>query len=208
MFAFLLPKRTSFFDAFDKQAAIIAQSSQELLAMISTGIDIEKRAKRIAFLEKEADLVAHQTIQTLHKSFITPFEREDIYKLISQLDDIIDTIEEIAARIALYKIDTMTQEAKNLAILVSTAAQEVQKAVQNLKNLKDIDAVRQMFVHIHDCEHEADSILRNTLAKLFEEEKDPISLIKWKEIYEFLEAVTDRCQNVASTIEGIIIEQM
>lgn len=206
MFGKLLPRSTIFFDDFDKHAAVIAQSSQELLAMISTGTDLPKRAARIAFLEKEADLITHHCIQSLQKTFITPFEREDIYLFITQLDDIIDTIEEISARIILYKLTQMTPEAKNLAIVIGTATQEVQRVAMGLRKLDQIDAMRQMFVRIHDSEHAADNILRTTLADLFEREKDPINLIKWKELYELLEYATDCCQKVANTSEGIIIK--
>lgn len=208
MFGKFLPKNISFFDDFEKHASLIAQSSQELLAIVTTSTDIPKRAQRIAFLEKEADLVAHHCIQNLHKTFITPFDREDIYKFITQLDDIIDHIEDIAACILLYKLNAMTPEIKTLANVISVATQEVQKIAYSLRKLDDIDALRQMFQRVHDCEHEADNILRTAIATLFEQEKDPITLIKWKEIYELLEDTTDCCQDVANTAEGILIEHL
>ncbi|MFI5342717.1 MAG: DUF47 domain-containing protein [Chlamydiales bacterium] len=207
MFGKFLPRTATFFDDFDRHASLVSLSAQQLLEMISTGENFAEHAGRMEGFEKEADLVLHHCIQSLHKTFITPFERDDIYKLISQLNDIVDYIEEVAARIVLYRLTSMPELFKEMASLLASASQDVHLLVQALRKLDQIDEMRQQLARIRAYENESDIILRRALAELFVEEKDPVNLIKWKELYEFMESAVDYCEDVANTVEGIIIEQ-
>lgn len=203
MFGKFLPRSTVFYDDFDKHAAIIVKSSQALLDMLS-GADLDQHIKK---LESEADSVARHCIEELHKTFITPFERSDIYQLITGMDDIIDAIEDIAWRLVIYKLHNIPDPAKKLVSILSSMTIDVEYIVKDLRSLKNIDDIMQKLQIIHNQEQKADEILRDSLKILFEEEKDVCTLFKLKEIYEAMEEATDRCQKVANRIEGIIIEK-
>jgi hypothetical protein len=145
-------------------------------------------------------------VEALHKTFITPIERGDIYELITRMDDIMDYVEAAAERIALYEIHVMTPEVRDLGDVLVRAAQEVEQAMTGLRDMRNAEAVMRKCIEINRLENEADSLLRVAVARLFREEKDPITVIKWKEIYELLETSTDRCEDVANVIEGVILE--
>jgi uncharacterized protein Yka (UPF0111/DUF47 family) len=183
MFGRLLPRETSFFDFFERHAALTVEGTKEFLSMVSTGANVEGKAKRIKEIEHETDVITHHCVEALHKTFITPIERDDIHRLITKMDDVMDFVEAAAERISLYEISQMTQEVKDLADVLVRAAEEV-----------------------FGLENDADAILRKAVARLFKEERDPITIIKWKEIYEFLEVATDRCEDVANIIEGVVLE--
>lgn len=206
MFGKLLPRKTSFFDYFDQHAELVVQSSQALVEMVNTGTDLAVAAQKITQLEKQADSVIHQCVAELHKTFITPFERDDIYKLISNMDDIVDFIEDAAVRFVLYRIDTIPEPAKELAGLLFTASKEVEQVVKELRFLDKIEEMQARFVRIHSLENESDATLRSALSLLFEVEKDPILIMKVKEIYEILENAVDSCEHVSNIVEGVIIE--
>ncbi|MSP62572.1 MAG: DUF47 domain-containing protein [Myxococcales bacterium] len=207
MFGKLLPRETSFFDFFDQHAAITVEGTKEFLSMATTGANVVAKARRIKEIEHEADTITHHCIEALRKTFITPLERDDIYRLITRMDDIMDFVEAAAERIALYKLKEMTPEVKDLADVLVRATEEVEKAVRGLRELKNTDQVRKTCRDINRLENEADSILRNAVARLFDEEQDTKLIIKWKEIYESLESATDRCEDVANIIEGVILER-
>ncbi len=208
MFGRFLPKETSFFDFFEQHAALTVEGCKEFLSLASTGANVTGKAKRIKEIEHETDVVTHRCVEALHKTFITPIERDDIYRLISRMDDIVDFIEAASERIALYDMKEMTPEVKDLADILVRAAQQIVVAVKGLRNMKNADPVLQACVDINRLENEGDTILRNALARLFKEEKDPITVIKWKEIYEGLETATDRCEDVANIIEGVVLEHV
>jgi uncharacterized protein Yka (UPF0111/DUF47 family) len=145
-------------------------------------------------------------VEALHKTFITPIDRNDIYRLITKMDDIMDLVEAAADRLALYEMPKMTKEAAELAACLVSSAEHVLGAVSGIRDLKKPNGILEHCIEINRLENVADNILRTALAKLFREEKDPISVIKWKEIYETLEAATDRCEDVANIIEGVVLE--
>ena len=151
-------------------------------------------------------MITHHCVEALHKTFITPIERDDIYRLITKMDDIMDFVEAASERIALYEIKDMTPEVKDLADVLVRAAEEVAHACSLLRNMKNAEAIIKDCIDINRLENEADAILRNAVARLFKEEKDPITIIKWKEVYEHLENATDRCEDVANIIEGVVLE--
>lgn len=206
MFGRLLPKEKSFFDFFEQHAALTVQGTQELIAMVADGTKLEARARRIADIEHETDVITHRCVEALHKTFITPIDRDAIHRLITRMDDIMDYVEAAAERIALYELSSMTQDVKDLADVLHRAAVQVELACKGLRDLKNPQRILQLSIDINRLENEGDGILRRAVARLFKEEKDPILVIKWKEIYENLEMATDRCEDVANIIEGVVLE--
>jgi predicted phosphate transport protein (TIGR00153 family) len=206
MFRRLLPRETSFFDFFDTHAAKTVEGAKEFLQLASGNLELVEAAQRIKRIEHETDVITHACVEALHKTFITPIERDDIYRLITRMDDIMDFVEAASERMALYEINTTTPELRDLADVLLRSAEEVRRAVAGLRDMKDGDNVIRSCIEINRMENEADEILRRAVAKLFKEEKDPIAVIKWKEIYENLENATDRCEDVANIIEGVVLE--
>jgi uncharacterized protein len=206
MFGRFLPKEKSFFDFFEQHAALTVQGTQELISLVSDGKNVEAKARRIADIEHETDVITHRCVEALHKTFITPIDRDSIHRLITRMDDIMDYVEAAAERIALYELTTMTQDVRDLADVLHRAAVEVEQACKHLRDLKNPAKILQLSIDINRLENEGDAILRRAVARLFREEKDPILVIKWKEIYENLEMATDRCEDVANIIEGVVLE--
>ncbi len=202
----LIPRETSFFDLFCDSAELIVQGAKEFQALAHDMPNIETHAKVIKALEHRADEITHRTVETLHRTFITPIDREDIHLLISRMDDILDFIEAASQRILLYGLTELTDEARSLAEVVTKSCEQVKIAVDGLQDLKQSDRIMKSCVEINRLENEADHVLRAGMAKLFREEPDTRQLIKLKEIYELLETVTDRCEDVANVIEGIVLE--
>jgi predicted phosphate transport protein (TIGR00153 family) len=202
----LLPHDASFFAHFDAQGTKTVEGCRAFLQMVEDPTALEAKAERVKQIEHECDDITHAVVASLHKTFITPIDRNDIYRLITKMDDIMDMVEAAADRLALYGIVKMTPEAGDLARCLVSSAEHVMGAVAGIKDLKRPNGILQHCVEINRLENVADNLLRGALAKLFREEKDPISVIKWKEIYETLEAATDRCEDVANIIEGVVLE--
>jgi predicted phosphate transport protein (TIGR00153 family) len=201
-----LPKDLSFFDHFEKQGRKTVEGCRALLAMVSSPGDVPAQAKAISDIEHECDHITHAVVAQLHKTFITPIDRNDIYRLITKMDDIMDFVEAAAERLALYGIQDMTKEAGDLARVLLSSAERVLEAVTGFRDLKHPEVILEKCIEINRLENEADAQLRGALARLFREEQDPITIMKWKEIYELLETATDRCEDVANIIEGVVLE--
>jgi len=206
MFGRFLPRETSFFDFFEQHATLSVEGCKEFLSLASTGANVAAKAKRIKEIEHETDVITHRCVEALHKTFITPIERDDIYRLITRMDDIMDFVEAASEHLALYELHAMTPEIKDLADILVRAVEQIVVAVRGLRDMRDAKPILAACVDINRLENEGDTILRNALARLFREEKDPITIIKWKEIYEDLETATDRCEDVANIIEGVVLE--
>jgi hypothetical protein len=206
MFGRLLPRETSFFDFFERHGETTKKGTAEFMAMVSEGGNIAARAVRIKEIEHEADTITHRCVEALHKTFITPIERDDIYRLISRMDDVMDYIEAAAERLTLYRLTEMTPEVQELARVLVRCADILGQALHGLRDLKNADAIVQHCIEINQLENEADVILRRAVARLFDQEQDVRLIIKWKEIYEHLENATDRCEDVANIIEGVVLE--
>jgi predicted phosphate transport protein (TIGR00153 family) len=206
MFGRLLPRETSFFDFFEEHAALTIEGTKEFLSMVSTAANIPAKCRRISDIEHETDTITHRCVEALHKTFITPIDRDQIHRLITRMDDVMDYVEAAAERIELYEITTMTNDVRDLADVLHRSAQQVEGAIRGLRDLKNPHATLKLCIDISRLENEADAILRRSVARLFKEEKDPIVVIKWKEIYENLESASDRCEDVANIIEGVILE--
>lgn len=202
----LIPKDGRFFDLFEQSADIIVEATHEFRLLLSDLSKKQTASMRIKDLEHEADNVTHQTIEMLYKTFITPLDRDAIYKLITQMDNIIDLIEAASQRIFLYEITTVPKEALDLSDTCIRSAEHVRNAVSGLRNLKNSKKIIQECIEINRLENEADQFLRSAMAKLFREESDLRQLIKLKELYELLESCTDCCEDVANIIEGIVLE--
>lgn len=206
MFSWFLPKEASYFDYFEKHAFKIKQAAGEFLQFVSQETIHRSNVEKITAIEHDADKIAHQCIEALHKTFITPFEREDIFKLISQMDDVVDLIEEAAKEIETYQLTEMTFEIKDMAQILFNAVIETEKAVNGLRNLKNAPILRASFDAIHHFENEADGVLRKAIGRLFNEEADAKMIIKWKGVYENIENAIDRCEDISNTIEGVMLD--
>jgi len=202
----LLPHDASFFEHFEQQGRKTVEGCRAFLEMVESGRDLEAQAERVKQIEHECDEITHAVVAGLHKTFITPIDRNDIYTLITRMDDIMDLVEAAADRLALYEVHHMTPEVGDLARCLVSSAEHVLGAVQSIRDLKRPNGILQHCIEINRLENVADTVLRGALARLFREEKDPIAIIKWKEIYETLEMATDRCEDVANIIEGVVLE--
>jgi uncharacterized protein len=206
MFGRLLPRETSFFDFFEEHARLTVSGAVEFVSLLSNANNIEARAKRIKEIEHETDVITHRCVEALHTSFITPIERDDIYRLITKMDDIMDDIDAASERIALYEISEMKPEAVDLAQTLCRATEAVEEALRGMRDLKHPKRVLAKCVDINRLENEADAILRRALARMFKEVRDPIEIVKWKEIYENVESAADHCEDVANIIEGVVLD--
>lgn len=206
MFNKLLPKETGFFDLFDKHALTVVESAKVFLSLTEDASQIQTKVDQIKALELQADSITHQCLEALHRTFITPFERDDIYRLASRMDDVIDDIDATSDCLIVYKIKEMTPFVKDFAQVLLASTIEMAAAVKSLRDLSNSPAIRIHCQNIGKLENDADMILRNALGKLFDEEPDTRMIIKWKEIYEHLESATDNCDDVANIIEGVILE--
>lgn len=206
MFSRFLPKKTNFFDYFESHANLIVQGAEELVLLVSSEkLETFEHANRIKNIEHEADRITQQCVEALHKTFITPFEPNDIHQLISNMDDILDFIHDTAERIVIYKLKEMTIGVYQLAEVLLRSTKELKKALFELRTFKS-EAIRKHCLAIKLLEDESDTIHRRVIGELFEKEEDVRKIIKWKEIYENLENATDRCEDVANIMENVVLE--
>ena len=206
MFGRFVPKETSFFDFFEQHAALTLSASRELVAMAEAGANLGEHANSIRDFEHGADVVTHNCIGALHKTFITPFDRSDIHRLIGTLDDVIDNINDAASRIVLYDLKELLPEIMSMGQVLVRSSLLISEAVKLLRSVENEKAINKKCVEIRVCENDGDIILRNSIGRLFREEADIKKIVQWKEILEYLEEATDRCEDVANVIEGVIIE--
>ncbi|MGQ0544329.1 MAG: DUF47 domain-containing protein [Betaproteobacteria bacterium] len=202
----LMPREGKFFDLFNAHAERITEGSRELAAMIGNFSDLEAHAQRIDGAERAADKITHECITLLHKSFITPFDRDQIHALITAMDDILDLIQDVAESVALYDLRSVTPEAKQLAEICQMCCERVRTAVGLLTNVKRADAILKCCEEIDRLESDADRVMRAALSKLFRNESDLKQVMKLRVIYDLLESITDRCEDVANVVEGIVLE--
>ena len=200
----LLPREDEYFVFFSQITEKIREASNILVDMLEDGSEnFEAYTKRIKDAEHACDELTHQITIKLNKSFITPFDREDIFTLSVALDDVCDYIDAGARAIVMYDINEINDHAKGLAAIIRSLATEINSAVSLLKKP---NGMNQHIVEIHRLENEADEIYFRAIGELFHQQTDPIKLIKWKELYEILENATDRCESVANIIESIVLK--
>ncbi len=202
----LLPRDLTFFDLFERHAAKTVEGCKAMLALLENPIDVASQAKAIKQIEHETDDITHACVERLHKTFVTPLDRDDIHRLITRMDDIMDFVEAASERFWLYEVADVRSEAKDLARVLVRATEVLAEALAGLRNLKKAQQIMRACVDINRLENEADGILRAAVARLFREESDTKLILKWKEIFEHLENASDRCEDVANVIEGVILE--
>ncbi len=206
MFGRLMPTEDKFFEFFIQHGELCVKGGKELVALMTNFDDLEHRVHAIETIEKQADKITYGALDLLHKTFITPLDRDDIHKLITRMDDILDLMEDVAQTISLYDIKQITPEAKRLAELCQSCCERVLAAVSLLHSMDNAREMLAICSEIDKLESDADHVMRAAMSKLFREEPDVRNLIKLKAIYELLETVTDRCEDVANIVEGIIVE--
>lgn len=207
MLKWLLPREVGFFDLFKRVAALSTEAANELLLMATADADLEARARRIRELEHQGDDVTHECIDALHKTFITPFDRGDIHRLIKRLDDILDAIHQAALRIGMYEIKVIRPEVKDLGNVLVAASKETESALGLLHDTKNAPLIKRHCTNIYTLEGQGDVIVRRAIATVYkEEEARPILAMQWREIFDALEKAANRCEDVANVIEGILIE--
>jgi len=200
-----IKKGEDFFELFESVGKNLFQASTALVDFFESFEDMPAKLKLIEDLEHDNDLLTHEIIRKLNKTFLTPIDREDIHALACRMDDVLDMMWGAAQRTHLFKITKPTPESAALARVLASAVELLHKAVTHLKG-KKYSYIQDICVEIHGLENENDRIFRQTLGKMFDEIKDPIMIIKWKEIYEILENASDRCEDVANTFEAIVLK--
>lgn len=202
----LFPREETFLPQFARGAEVILEAARVLDALAAAPVLDDERAVRIKQLEHQGDQIAHETFDLLNRTWITPIDREDIHVLVRNLDDVLDFIDAAAARIVLYRITTSTPELKKITSIIVQSAEAIQKAMGLLSDLKHSRQILDACVEINRLENEADTVAQLAIGRLFNDSKDPIEVMKWKEIYDFVEGATDRCEDVANTLEAIVIK--
>jgi predicted phosphate transport protein (TIGR00153 family) len=202
----LMPREGKFFDLFNAHAERIVEGARELAAMIGTFKELDAHAQRIDAVERAADKITHECMTLLHKTFITPFDRDQIHQLINTMDDILDLIQDVAESVALYDLRSVTPEARQLAEICQMCCERVKTTVGLLTDVKRSEAILKCCEEIDRLESDADRVMRSALSKLFREENDLKQVMKLRVVYDLLETITDRCEDVANIVEGIVLE--
>jgi len=207
MFRFsLMPRQSKFFDLFEESAQNMVKISQALKEMIDSWDLVGGRVAEITELEHAGDNITHEIIAQLNRTFVTPFDREDIALLAHTMDDVTDFIHAAADAMLIYKIDKPSPRAKELSNIIVEGAAEIEKAVRGLRRHADLRGILERCVEINRLENMADRVFRAAIAELFDDTKDIAQVIKWREIFEHMESATDRCEDVANVLEGVALK--
>jgi len=205
----LMPRERQFFTLFNSHASLVVQGAAALVEMLADYSDNGRRddyVAKIQSIEKAADKVTHQTVELMHNTFVTPFDRDQINKLIQRMDDILDLMQDTAESLMLYDVHVLTPEVSHLADLVQICCKRVEAAVTQLSSMDNGPAILKVCQEIDALESDADRVMQAAISRLFREEQDVRQLVKLKAVYELLELTTDKCQDVALVIEGVVLE--
>jgi uncharacterized protein len=202
----LMPKSDDFFDDFEKLAATTVEGTKLFRHLLEDFTDVAGKVHGIKQVEHRADEITHRAFERLHTQFITPFDRSEIYRLLSRIDDVLDLTDAASERLGLYQVGTVLPDALDLAAVLVGAAEKMQEAVKGLRNLKDTARILQACREVNDFENRGDTLIRRALADLFNGGHDPIFVMKWKEILDYIEDAIDRAEDVANVIEGVVLE--
>ncbi len=201
-----IPKQEKFYDLFEELINKIEEGGKVFLCMVEQYEYPLPKITKLKELEHEADIITHRTYEKMHKSFLTPLDREDIYALVNKMDSILDMIEASAARMSLYKVKKPTKVIIDQAKILNEAISKVKLIVYAMRDMKNSKMIIDACVEINTLENEGDIVLRTAMVDLFEHEKDAIELIKWKEIFERIEEALDVCEDVSNIVEGIVLK--
>jgi len=207
----LMPREARFFVLFNQHADLVATGGRTAAELVRNYADEQRRAvliQQIGDVERRADKITYETVQLLHSTFITPFDRNDIHRLISSMDDILDLIQDAAESMHLFDIQTLPPEALRMAELLDACCTRVQSAVGLLSSMDNATKALELSHQIDGLESDADAVMRSGISKLFREEADVRQLIKHKNVYEYLENAIDKCQDVANVIEAVVVENV
>lgn len=208
MLKFLLPKEFNFFDRFDQQATYAVKAARHFAKIVADFKISDPELQTMKDIEHQADTVAHQIIDQLNKTFITPFDREDIHALVKELDDVVDMLHTITGRLRVYKIMSPDRNLTEFAHVIEQSVEGVAEAVKGLRHMKNQKAVLAACVEVNRLENVGDKMRDEMLGEVFEKyAQDPIAVIKWKEIYQDAETVLDICEDVVHVVESILVKQ-
>ena len=202
----LMPKSDDFFDDFERLAATTVEGTRLLKALLEDFTDVPAKTQAIKQVEHRGDDITHRAFERLHRQFITPFDRSEIYRLLSRIDDVLDLTDAASERLGLYDVGTILPEARDLAGVLVSAAETMQTALRGLRDVKKPTQVLEACKQVNVYENQGDHLLRRAIANLFKSGLDPLTVIKWKEILDLMEDAIDRSEDVANVIEGVVLE--
>ena len=207
MFRFpFIPREEKFFDLFEQGAQNMVKAAHKLKELVDTWENVEEKVDEITKLEHEGDTITHQIMAQSHRTFVTPFDREDIALLAHSLDDVTDFIHAAADAMFLYRVGSPSQRARELADIIVQAATEIEETMPQLRHRIELSQILKRCVEINRLENMADRVFRSAMAELFDDSTDIAYIIKWREIYEHMEQATDRCEDVANVLEGVALK--
>lgn len=207
MFLNFIPKEFNFFDLLDKQAEYAVAAAKHFKELVTKGVVDESAIQKMQQIEHQGDEAAHAILDQLNRTFITPFDREDIHALAKELDDVIDMINTIVSRINVYNLRGVNKHLVSFAAVIEESVNALECVVKGMRSTKNSKMIMESCVEINRLENVGDSMRDKVLAELFETEKNPISVIKWKEVYEDAETILDICEDVAHVVESILMKQ-
>ncbi len=202
----LTPKEDKFYDYFIEIAKIAQKASNMLVEFIQDLDNSEENHKKLKEIEHEGDKKQHEILEQLNKTFITPFDREDIYLIAKDMDDVIDLIEATASRFVMLNVNNCTEEAEMLSRMIVSSCEELINLMEELKNMKTSKKLRNNIIEINRIEEEGDRVSRKAIMDLFRSNTEVIEIIKWREIYQYLEDTLDACEDVANVVEGVVMK--
>jgi predicted phosphate transport protein (TIGR00153 family) len=202
-----IPREEKFFDLFEESARNLVRGADLLVELTEKWEDVAEMVRQIIELEHHGDNITHRIMEQLHGTFVTPIDREDIAQLANRMDDVMDFIEGAAVAMLIYGVERPTERAKELAGVLARVTAEVSKAIPKLRRAKQLKEIPLHCIEINRLENEADEVIRCALAELFVDQIDLANVIKWREIYEHMENATDRCEDIADILEGVMIKR-
>jgi predicted phosphate transport protein (TIGR00153 family) len=201
-----MPREEGFFDLFEENARNMVKAARCLKELVDTWKDVEQKVNEITELEHQGDAITHKIAAQLHRTFVTPFDREDIAQLAHTMDDVTDFIHAASDAMLLYKVDPPGRRVKELADIVLQGAIEIEKAMPQLRRRSELKHLLKRCVELNRVENMADQVYRAALAELFSDSTDIAHIIKWREIFAHMESATDRCEDVANILEGVAVK--
>lgn len=199
-------KENEFYQLLVEFAGKIVKTGELFFDLVSNYENIETKVAKIKEIETECDKQTHKILTALNASFITPFDREDIYAITKEMDDIVDNLEEVANRLIVFDVHELREDSITMATYIMQAIRELEVMFKHLSEVQKNNIVKEQIIEVNRIENEGDTLFRNALKDLFKNEKDPIELIKWKHLLEHLETSLDSCENVANIVEGVVMK--